>query len=184
MGLIEQSLDAFSLESSDVSLSMNTKSLFNLGRAALILAATVGLMSCSSPVERRIASNPEIYGKLSENDKALVSQGRIREGLTKEGVFLAWGRPEDVASGVQKGSKFEKWTYLDSRPVYTDNWGWGGGWGGGPYGRWGTGFGYYGPWDPYWGGYGGGTSITYIPYKAASVTFRNSRVTEYVRGPQ
>ncbi|SKB02905.1 hypothetical protein SAMN02745166_03710 [Prosthecobacter debontii] len=159
---------------------MNTKTLFNLGRALLALVGAVGLMSCASPIERRISSNPEIYSKLSDSDKVLINQGRIREGLSKEGVFLAWGRPDNVAAGSQKGVKTEKWTYLGSQPVYTDNWGWGGGWGG--YGRYGRGFGYYGAWDPYWGGYG--TSVTYIPYKAASVTFRNNRVTEYLRGPQ
>lgn len=184
--VIEQSPDALSLNLSAYSLkAMNAPSLFRLPQAALAIALAIGLVSCTSPIERRIASNPEIYNKLPDSDKTLVSQGRIREGLGKEGVFLAWGRPDDVAGGSSRGVKTEKWTYVSSRPVYTDTfwggpgWGWGGGFG---YGR---GYGYYGAWDPYWAGYGyGPSSVTYVPYKAGSVTFKNNRVVEYLRGPQ
>jgi hypothetical protein len=50
--------------------------------------------------------------------------------------------------------------------------GWGG-WGG-------RGFGYCGPWDPFWGGFG--PTVTYVPYQAATVTFRGNRVSEYMIG--
>lgn len=162
---------------------MKTSFLTLARQASLCLVAAFGLISCASPVEKRIARNPEIYSKLSDQDKALVNQGRIREGFTKEAVFLSWGRPDRVAEGSERGKRTEKWTYLGSQPVYTDTMGWGGwgGWGWG--GRYGRGFGYYGAWDPYWGGYGG-PMVTYVPYKAASVTFQSSRVVEYVRGPQ
>ncbi|HEY1080702.1 MAG TPA: hypothetical protein VGE29_00480 [Prosthecobacter sp.] len=163
---------------------MNAKSLLRPALALMCAAVAVVLTSCASPVERRIASNPEIYSKLSDSDKVLVNQGRIREGLNKEGVFLAWGRPDHVAEGVQKGVKTEKWTYVGSQPVYTQSYGfgWGPGWGwGGGYG-YGRGWGYYGAWDPYWGGFG--PSVTYVPYKAASVSFRSNRVVEYMRGRQ
>ncbi len=167
---------------------MNSPSLFKTCRAALGLALMAGLASCTSPVERRITANPELYNKLSGNEKSLVSQGRIREGFTKEAVFLAMGRPDQVAAGSQKGAKLEKWTYVGTQPVYSDSYGfgWGGGYGrfGGGYrrGGFGYGYGYGGAWDPFWGGYG--PTVTYVPYKAASVTFRSGRVTEYMRGPQ
>lgn len=144
---------------------------------------TLALSSCVHPIERRIANNPQIYQSLSTQDQLLVQQGRIREGMTKEGVFLAWGRPNQVATGRQKGNSVEQWTYLDSQPVYTDTlgmgfgvgpWGCGGGpWGYGGYGRYGGG---------YWGNMG--PSVMYLPYKAGSVTFRSNRVTDYLRGPQ
>lgn len=158
---------------------MNTKNFSSIRLAVLALGMVLGLASCTSPIDRRIERNPEIYSKLSDSDKVLVSQGRIREGLNKEGVFLAWGRPDQVAEGSQKGVKLEKWTYVGTQPVFIDNFGWGPGAG---MGRFGRGFGYYGAWDPYWGGYG--PTVTYVPYKAASVTFRSNRVTEYLRGPQ
>ncbi|TDU70751.1 hypothetical protein EI77_02799 [Prosthecobacter fusiformis] len=158
---------------------MNAKFLLRASLTTLCLAMAIGLTSCTSALERRIARNPDLYNKLPTSDRMLVEQGRIREGFTKESVFLSWGRPDQVSEGSQKGTKIEKWTYVGTQPVYTDSFGWGGmGWGRG-YGR---GYGYYGAWDPFWGGYG--PTVTYVPYKAASVTFRGNRVTEYLRGPQ
>lgn len=164
---------------------MKTLSLPTLAKALLCLAVVVGLSSCSSPLERRIANNPTLYQKLADSDKVLINQGRIREGMTKEAVFLSWGRPDQVAEGSAKGVKSEKWTYMGSQPVYVNNvgFGWGGGFGGGFYGRRGLGYGYGGLWDPYWGGYGG-PAVTYVPYKVATVDFRGNRVTGYLRGRQ
>lgn len=157
-------------------------------RLALLLFGLVlalGLASCASPLQRRIASNPKLYDSLSAADRGLVNQGRIREGMTKEAVFLSWGRPDHVAAGTQKGVKTERWTYMGSQPVYGPSygpgyggWGWGRGWG-----RYG--YGYGGAWDPYWGGYGGyGPNVAYLPYKAATVDFRGNVVTSYLNGPQ
>jgi hypothetical protein len=141
----------------------------------------LGLSSCVHPIERRIANNPQIYQSLSTNDQLLVQQGRIREGMTKEGVFLAWGRPSQVATGKQKGSSVEQWTYMGSQPVYTNNFGIG--FGGGPWGY--GGYGRYGGCGPWGGGWGNmGPNIVYVPYKSGSVTFRGNRVTDYLRGPQ
>lgn len=151
-------------------------------RAALSLSALALLASCASPLEKRIERNPDLFSKLSPSDQLLVRQGRLREGMTQEAVFLAWGRPDGVAEGVQKGVKTEQWTYLGSQPVYTDTFYGGWGWGGWGAPGWRRGWGYCGPWDPYWGGYG--TSVTYVPYRSASVSFRNDRVTEFLRGPQ
>lgn len=154
---------------------MNSKPLFH--RVTLIglgLLVAIGLSSCASPVERRITSNPELYGRLSENDKRLVSQGRLREGMTREMVFLAWGRPDQVAHGRAGGSAIEKWTYVGERPVYTHSIGLGWGFGGG-YSRYG--YGYGGMWDPFWMG---GPSVAYVPYQAATVEFRGGRVTSFL----
>ncbi|MES2594101.1 MAG: hypothetical protein V4662_02140 [Verrucomicrobiota bacterium] len=148
--------------------------------AGLTLATLA--ISCTSARERRIANNPQIYQKLSTSDQVLVQQGRIREGMTKEGVFLSYGRPDSVATGRQKGSSVEQWSYMGTQPVYTNNFGMGLGYG---YGRgWGYrgyGAGYYGAWDPYWGM---GPNVVYVPYKDASVTFRGNRVSEFLTGPQ
>ncbi|MCA1963604.1 MAG: hypothetical protein LDL31_06635 [Prosthecobacter sp.] len=152
----------------------------NLARPTFALLLILGLAACASPRERRIAANPQIYQSLSTSDQVLVQQGRIREGMSKEGVFLALGRPDGVAAGRQKGVNVEQWTYMGSQPVYTTTvgmgWGWGGAWG-----LRGRGCGYVGPWDPYWMG---GPMVTYVPYKAATVTFRGNRVTDYLTGPQ
>jgi hypothetical protein len=145
---------------------------------ALGLAAALALASCASPIERRIVSNPQIYEKLSGSDQGLVSHGEIREGMTKEAVFLALGRPDHVAEGRDRGAPAERWTYVSERPVTTTSIGLG--WGAG---RWayggGFGYGYGGLWDPYWGGYGSG--VAYVPYQSEVVEFRGGRVVKYIR---
>ncbi len=154
-------------------------------RFSLCALWTCLLVSCASPRERRIAANPQIYQSLTTSDQLLVQQGRIREGMSKEGVFLALGRPDGVAAGRQKGASIEQWTYFGSQPVYTNTigMGWGGAWGwGGGWAMRGSGCGYIGPWDPYWVGMA--PAVTYVPYKAATVTFRGNRVSDYLTGPQ
>jgi len=145
---------------------------------------TVLVVSCATARERRIANNPQIYQKLTTSDQVLVQQGRIREGMTKEGVFLSYGRPDSVATGRQKGSSVEQWTYTSTQPVYTNSFGMGMGYGrfGGYRGYgYGCGSGYYGAWDPFWTM---SPTVVYVPFKSASVTFRGNRVTEYLTGPQ
>jgi hypothetical protein len=159
----------------------------SLFRSILGLVIALAVSSCAHPREKRIASNPQIYQALSPSDQVLVQQGRIREGLSKEGVFIALGRPDQVAEGKQRGARIEKWTYMGTQPIYTNSigMGWGGGWGSGYWGRgYGRGCGGYygGAWDPFWGG--AGPYVTYVPYKAATVTFKGNKVTEYLTGPQ
>jgi hypothetical protein len=151
--------------------------------AAGSLAVAALLSSCTSPIERRIVSNSQLYDKLSAGDQSLVARGEIREGMSKEAVFLALGRPDHVAEGRERGARLTRWTYLDSRPVHTTTIGLGLGTGG-LYGgsRMGYGLGYGGLWDPYWGGYGGG--VSYVPYASDVVEFRSDRVVKYLREPR
>jgi hypothetical protein len=60
-------------------------------------------------VESRIKSNPQIYASLLPADQALIHQGQIREGMPKAVVFLAWGNPDRIRSGVRLGHSFEAW---------------------------------------------------------------------------
>lgn len=146
----------------------------NLRRLSLCAIAALAVTSCVHPLEDRIASNPQIYQSLSTSDQLLVRQGRIREGMTKEGVFLAMGRADHVAVGRQKGVSIEKWSYMGSQPIYGESFGLGyGGLGGRGYG-----YGY----SPF--GYSYSPSIMYVPYQAATVTFRGNRVSEYLQGRQ
>src|SRR5215472_3575383 len=96
------------------------------GLAALIASLLAG---CST-VESRIKSNPQIYASFSPADQALVRQGQIREGMPKAAVFLAWGKPDRIRTGVRLGHPFEAWVYttralrfyqiITTIPVFTD----------------------------------------------------------------
>ena len=125
-----------------------------LTRVALTCAITAGalIFSGCATTQMRISQHPEIYQSLTPRDQALVSQGQIRTGMTMDGVWLAWGTPEQKIPGNMRGRPIETWVYLryNTPPSY-----------GGPD--------YYGPFD--W---------SYIPpkfpYPSKGVTFSNGRV--------
>jgi hypothetical protein len=116
-----------------------------------IAAGTLTFTGCAT-TEARISQHPEIYQRLSSRDQALVSQGQIGPGMTKDAVWLAWGTPDQKIPDNMGGRPTETWVYLryETPPSY-----------GGPY--------YYGPFD--W---------SYIPprfvYPSKGVTFSNGRV--------
>ena len=85
--------------------------------AGFVALFVLFLNGCST-VESRIQSNPQVYGLLSPADQALVRQGRIREGLPKSAVYLAWGSPDRIRSGVRLGHTFEAWTYTTLRSEF------------------------------------------------------------------
>lgn len=155
---------------------MKTLSLLRIGLAVI---ATSFLVQCSSTPTTRIEKNPQLYSKLNPRDQHLVSHGLIQEGMTRDAVFLAWGRPDAVSYGVNRGRESENWTYEGQRPVRSMNMNMGFGFGGfggwGPYG--------FGGWGPYgFGGfpyYGGGTTTTYIPYTSGVAEFVNGRVVSW-----
>jgi hypothetical protein len=139
--------------------------LITLGAALLLVAS---LSSCASGIERRITKNPAIYNQLSEGDKALVSKGQIREGMSKHAVFIAWGQPARKMTGKKKGQDFERWNYVGYDAVPTHRFGVG-------YGRWGyaRGCDYYDPFYSY------GPSFDYVPYDAGFVEFTGSKVSAF-----
>jgi hypothetical protein len=99
----------------------------NFSRALAISVALSGLvLSGCATIENRISQHPEIYNQLSPADQALVRQGRIREGMSMNAVWLAWGSPEQKGFGRMHGRSTETWIYRA----------------------------YYNEYDPYYGGFG------------------------------
>jgi hypothetical protein len=78
---------------------------FGIAASALILA------SCST-TETRISGHPEIYQSLSARDQALVSQGQLRDGMSPNAVYLAWGSPDRKIIGNMRGRATETWVYV------------------------------------------------------------------------
>ena len=142
---------------------------------ALLLALLLG--SCATPRERRIQSNPAIFHALAPDEKTMVQGGSIREGMSREAVFLAYGRPDRVAKGRKQGRDTEHWEYWTVQPMVV-GYGMGMAW----RGPWiGPGCGYCGPWDPYWGT---GPYLAYPPQRSIEVNFTDGRVTDFMVGPQ
>jgi hypothetical protein len=148
-------------------------------RLSLAVIAALFFVQCSSTPKTRIEKNPQMFAKLNAQDRNLVYKGLIREGMTRDAVFLAWGRPDSVSIGVNRGRESETWTFEGQRPIrsMSMNMGFGyGGFGGFGYGGL-SGFGPFG-----YGGYpmmGTGTSVTYIPYTAGVADFVGGRVVSW-----
>lgn len=86
--------------------------------------AAVFLGSCNT-VESRIEKNPLLFGELSSSHRGLVIRGDIKEGMTKDAVFLAWGRPDIVRSSSRSGKAREHWGYTRSTTVASTSFGYG-----------------------------------------------------------
>ena len=130
--------------------------------------------------------------RLSASDRALVLAGRVREGLTPEAAYIAYGRPDRIYRGTHRGKPAEAWVYTTREvrygagygygyfpsPIYTSRFGYYGGYGGRfggrRYGFAGGGFGPYG----YGYGYGDpfyyGTPTVEVPVRR--VDFENGRI--------
>jgi len=111
------------------------KRRFYLGALTLGLATgALILTSCSTP-ETRISDHPDLYQSLSARDRALVSQGQIRPGMSRNAVWLAWGSPDQKIIANMRGHPTETWIYVyyATYPYYPYY---------GPYGPYGPGLGY------------------------------------------
>ena len=128
------------------------------------------LVACSGMTPQdRIRENPAMFRALSPEQQKLVQTGRISSGMSKDAVFLAWGKPsERPLIGQNKKIAFEKWIYTRLRPVMVERPCWGP-----PYA---PGFGPY-PYTPW--------ETAYVPEVFATVTFEHGKVTEWeARPPQ
>lgn len=97
---------------------------------AAVLAASALFVAGCSTVSSRIKENPAAFQSLSPSDQALIQQGRIRGGMSQEAVYLAWGRPDQKASGMMHNTATETWVYLITRTLPPYYYGWGGFYGG------------------------------------------------------
>lgn len=148
--------------------------------ASILLALTFVGCQSRSAMEKRIDKNPALFGRLSQSEKDLVLNGEITEGMSRDAVFLAWGRPDMVRSGSREGTGKERWGYFDNAPMHTTSIGIGvGSYGRSPfYSDFGMHprFGYgYGP------GWGYGHDVDFLPYLEKSAEFENDRVVAWER---
>ena len=93
--------------------------IFNMKRQIFLRALTLCLSAsalffggCATP-EQRISDHPEIFQTLSPRDQELVKVGKIREGMSMDAVWVAWGTPDQKATGVARGKPVETWIYND-----------------------------------------------------------------------
>ncbi len=77
--------------------------------------------ACQTGAENRISQNPALYKKLSAKDRGLVAAGDVREGMSKDAVYLALGRPDMVRERSTARNISESWAYFVTHPVPTSS---------------------------------------------------------------
>ena len=87
-------------------------------RLSTVVFLSVLLAACST-VQTRIKQSPDTFHALSVSDQDLILHGKIRQGMSKNAVWLAWGRADSISHGSAGGHDFETWAYLtyESQPV-------------------------------------------------------------------
>jgi hypothetical protein len=86
-----------------------TRRIFQaLGICAISLSFI--LAGCST-VDSRIQEKPAAFQRLSASDQALVRDGKIREGMSRDAVYIAWGEPSEHAPGRNRGQIVDTWIY-------------------------------------------------------------------------
>ena len=136
-------------------------------RTSLLCLTGLLLAGCASTPQTRIEKNPAAYNALPASQKNLVVQGMIKEGMSTDAVYIAWGSPSAITRGSKGGKRQEKWVYNGYHAVWTD-----------PYCG---GFGYYGGYRGYYGRHiYYAPTVDYIPVVQRIVTFTNGYVTEWL----
>ncbi len=116
-----------------MTLSLTPRNLTALF-AGLLLAGLGGCATVTSP-ESRIAGDPELFDALPGKHRDLVRRGQVTEGMSRDAVYLAWGRPHERKQSSRDGRARETWVYYGSEAVPVQTVGIGVGYGGGYYGR-------------------------------------------------
>ena len=90
--------------------------LFSLSMAALAVSLLSSCVAPSTP-QTRIAARPEAYNALPASHRSLIDQGKIKEGMTKDAVYLAWGSPDRVRESSSAGKKTKLVSTLICRSI-------------------------------------------------------------------
>lgn len=141
---------------------------------SIFLLLAISLTGCQtmSRQEKRIEKNPALYDRLGSAHRERVQRGEVTEGMSRDAVFLSWGRPDAVRAGSREGKGKETWLYFGTRPVQTTHFSMGTG----GYHHF---YNHFGCHPTY--GYGFGQTVDYIPEVDRSVEFVNDRVVAWER---
>jgi hypothetical protein len=131
----------------------------------LLCAALLHFTGCAaSTPQARAQKNPDLMAAVPARDRDLVLSGTISQGMTRDAVFLAWGQPDAVTKGFERGQETETWRYATMRPVYYSP-------------GFGYGLGYYGGRGRHiYPGLSMNLTPDYVPVTSSVVRFRGGRV--------
>src|SRR5439155_25130370 len=83
----------------------------NIKAVMMWLLAGLVVTGCGRTVDKRREDKEAAYSELSPEFRALVDQGRIKVGMPKDAVYIAWGKPSQIIQGESSGGPIETWLY-------------------------------------------------------------------------
>ena len=77
-----------------------------------LVLAVLSSGCATSTVEKRRAERAASYSDLSPEMRALIDQGQINVGMPMDAVYIAWGKPSQIATGqASNGKSTTTWVY-------------------------------------------------------------------------
>ena len=144
-----------------------------------ILPLALALMGAScapSNPAARAQKRPAAFQALPAEHQKMALEGRIKEGMSRDAVWVAWGPASRIYEASAQGTAQEVWHYTGLQQVYSGSIGMGMGFGYGGSGRYGRSrradpFSYY---DLNYG-------PQYVPFTQAEVKFQKGVVKSWER---
>ena len=84
-------------------------------------AVFLGLTGCSTP-ESRAKERPEAFNKLSDKQRTAALEGELIEGMSKDAVYVALGKPSRMLQSREKGVERERWIYTQLENQEIPSW--------------------------------------------------------------
>ena len=94
-------------------------------RRTVMLAAVAALAvggCATSTVQSRIREQPAAYASLSPEFQKAVAQGELKEGMSMDAVYIAWGKPFEVFKGHSAQGPTTTWVYMGTQVVEYPYW--------------------------------------------------------------
>jgi hypothetical protein len=90
--------------------------LISLGLFSLVLL--VGCATTGARIQARIDEKPDVFAKLTKQQKKDIKWGYVRQGYTPDMVYFAFGKPDQIITSADKGSYV--WVFVDRTAVNED----------------------------------------------------------------
>ena len=89
-------------------------------KAVMMLLLATFLCGCATTIEDRRKERLAAYSALPSETQALVDQGKIKVGMPKDAVYIAWGKPDQIVQSESDQGHSETWLYHGStlRPYH------------------------------------------------------------------
>jgi hypothetical protein len=88
-----------------------------LMRLVVVLGLGMLVGGCVSTPAKRIKQEPQVFASFPPEVQALVQNGKIEIGFTRDMVRLAVGRPQQIHTRTTDTGDLEVWSYVNSRYV-------------------------------------------------------------------